>query len=61
MLIWGVFWCYFAGLGAEGGQQKLKDANHDVWRGPGRVEAKGWAVRAPGLGVGGSYLATRDK
>ena len=43
------------------GLQQLTNANHDVWRGPGRVEATGWAVRALGLGVGGSYLATRDK
>ena len=47
------------------GLQQLTNANHDVWRGPGRAQARGpfqgSAVRAPGLGVGGSYLATRDK
>ncbi len=26
----GCFLVLFVGLGAEGGQQKLKDANHDV-------------------------------
>ena len=27
---------------------------------PGVMMQGGWAVRAPGLGIGGSYLATRD-
>ena len=40
MLIWGVFWYYFAGLGAEGGQQQLKDANHDGSREPGRADGR---------------------
>ena len=41
----------------EGGQQQLKNgesAGHELMQG-------GFAVRAPGLGVGGSYLTTRDK
>ena len=42
-----------------------KNANHDVWLGPGRAGERGpfqgSAARATGLGVGGSYLATRDK
>ncbi len=29
VLIWGPFWYYFGGLEAEGGQQQVKDANHD--------------------------------
>ena len=38
----------------EGGQQWLKNENHEGWLEPGWDEAKGFAVRAPGLGVGGS-------
>ncbi len=35
-----------------GRQQKLKDANQLAGLAPGRAEAKGSAVRAPGLGAG---------
>ena len=44
------------------GLQQLQNSNHDEWRGPGRAQARGpfqgSAVRAFGLGVEGSYLAT---
>ena len=36
------------------GQQQLKRSNHEGWLGPGRAQAKGFAVWALGLGFGGS-------
>ena len=40
MLIWVFFVCYLWGLGAEGCQQQLEDANHDGWLGPGRADGR---------------------
>ncbi len=40
MLIWGLCWVLFWGLWAEGCLQKLKDANHDGWLGPGRADGR---------------------
>ena len=40
MLVGNLFWCYFEGLGAEGCQQQLQNANHDGQREPGREDGR---------------------
>ena len=61
MLIWFFFGCYFWGLGAEGGQQQLKDANHDGLLEPGRADGRlKCAIRSPFTTFEGGQQQLKD-